>query len=55
MKRFFLILCLSSSALAGPEEVLREANELRQQRQWKEAAALMRKQDLGSWPEARRL
>jgi Flp pilus assembly protein TadD len=55
MKRFLLILCLANSALAGPEEVLREANELRQQRQWKEAVALMQKQDLASWPDARRL
>ena len=36
MKRFLLIRCLSNAAFAGPEE----ANALRRQRQWKEAAVV---------------
>lgn len=49
-------LCLVPPWLsAGPEEVLRQAETLRQQRQWKEAAALIAAQDVGSWPEPKRL
>ena len=52
-----VVSCLVSASFASdkPDDVLKQAEALRQQRQCKEAAALLAKQDLEAWPEAKRI
>ena len=53
-----LLLCAFVSlahAEPAPDEILRDARSLQQERKWKEAASLLAAQNLASWPEAKRL
>ena len=57
-----LLHCLLLFAFASlvhaepaPDEILRDARSLQQERKWKEAASLLTAQNLASWPEAKRI
>jgi tetratricopeptide (TPR) repeat protein len=52
-----LLFAFASLAHAepAPDEILRDARSLQQERKWKEAASLLAAQNLASWPEAKRL